>query len=183
MSVDVVPALAASRLFAVLVAWPSPVLLRLVQARSHDTHPTSNHTLLSQQGWLLHEPWRNPGPPGSACLSLRPSQSRRAWSRRGDLLLEGHHFGVRACILSKVAIAIGVRPFSAPPAIITLASPRRIVSQASPMALLLVAQAEAQPQFGPFAPTMIATKPAAPSTIIILGKNGLMRWGPISKKI
>src|SRR6202011_4759521 len=83
----------------------------------------------------------------------------------------------RACILSKAAMAIGVMAFSAPPAIIALASPRRIVSQASPMVLPLVAQAETAAQFGPFAPVIIETIPDAPSIIIILMKNGLMRSG------
>src|SRR6185312_9123752 len=86
----------------------------------------------------------------------------------------------RACMLSKAAIAIGVMAFSEPPAIITFASPRRIVSHASPIVLALVAQAETAAQFGPFAPVMIETIPGAPSTIIILMKNGLTRLGPFS---
>ncbi len=47
---------------------------------------------------------------------------------------------------------IGVMPHSLPPAIIAMASPRRIISEASPMALALVAQAETVAKFGPFAP-------------------------------
>src|SRR6266513_5391885 len=77
---------------------------------------------------------------------------------------------------------MGVTPFSDPPVIIARASPRRIVSQASPIVLLLVAQAETAAQFGPFAPVILETMPGAPSTIIMFGKCGLMRSGPFSKR-
>src|SRR5258708_25450623 len=80
-------------------------------------------------------------------------------------------------------MASGVRPFSEPPAIMALASPRRIVSQASPMLLLLVAQAETVAQFGPFAPVKIDTMAGAELTIDMVGKYGLIRSGPFWKRI
>ena len=86
-------------------------------------------------------------------------------------------------MLSNAAIEIGVMAFSDPPAIMAFASPRRIVSHASPMVLPLVAQAETAAQFGPLAPVIIDTTPGAPSTIIMLMKNGLMRSGPFSKRM
>ena len=52
---------------------------------------------------------------------------------------------------------IGVTPHSLPPASIAMASPRRIISDASPMALALVAQAETVAKLGPRAPVCIAT--------------------------
>ncbi len=38
--------------------------LLLEEARSHDMHLMLNHNPPSQQGWLPHETWRNPDPPG-----------------------------------------------------------------------------------------------------------------------
>ena len=48
------------------------------------------------------------------------------------------------------------------------------------MVLPLVVHEETAAQFGPFAPVSIETIPGAPSAIIILTKNGLMRSGPFS---
>ena len=74
-------------------------------------------------------------------------------------------------------------PASVPPASITSASPRRIVSQASPMAWPPVAQAETIAKFGPRAPVLMATCPAATLGMPIGMKNGLIRSGPRSTLI
>ena len=63
-----------------------------------------------------------------------------------------------------------------------MASPRRIISAASPIALALVAQAETVAKFGPFAPVCIETKPAAMSVMNIVMKNGLTRSGATIKE-
>ena len=76
---------------------------------------------------------------------------------------------------------IGVMQHSVPPATIAMASPRLIISAASPMALALVAQAETVAKFGPRAPIWIDTKPAAMSVMNMVMKKGLTRSGPLSK--
>ena len=63
-------------------------------------------------------------------------------------------------------------PASAPPASMASASPRRIISAASPIEFALDAQAETCPMFGPFAPYFMAISPAAMSMIIIGIMNG-----------
>src|SRR2546429_384715 len=65
-----------------------------------------------------------------------------------------------------------MRPASAPPASITSAWPRRMISAASPMAFALDAHAETWPMFGPLARYFIAISPAAMSMIIIGIRNG-----------
>ena len=69
---------------------------------------------------------------------------------------------------------------STPPAIITSASRRRIVSQASPIAWPPLAQAETVAKFGPSGPKAIPTWPAPTLAIPIGMKNGLIRSGPRS---
>ena len=66
----------------------------------------------------------------------------------------------------------GVIAASDPPASITSAWPRRMISVASPIACALEAHAETWPMFGPLAPYFIAISPAAMSTIIIGIMNG-----------
>src|SRR5207245_10868584 len=73
----------------------------------------------------------------------------------------------RACILSKAAREIDPTAFSEPPAIIAMASPLRIVSQASPIVLPLEAQAETADQIGHFAPVIIETTPAVATLILM----------------
>ena len=69
----------------------------------------------------------------------------------------------------------GTMGASAPPASITSASSRRIVSKASPMACPPVAQAETTAMFGPCAPMAMATWPVALSASMFDRKNGLRR--------
>jgi len=64
----------------------------------------------------------------------------------------------------------------------TLASPRRIVSKASPILLLLLAQAEVLAKFGPFAPVKIEMKLEAALFIDMGGQYGLTRSGPFWKR-
>ena len=67
---------------------------------------------------------------------------------------------------------------SQPPASMTSASPRRIISAASPMAWPEDAQALVVEKFGPSAPNVMAATPAAMFAIAIGMKNGLRRSGP-----
>ena len=69
-------------------------------------------------------------------------------------------------------------PASVPPASITSASRRRIVSHASPIAWPPVAQADTTAKFGPRAPLLIAIWPAPMFGMPIGMKNGLIRSGP-----
>ena len=71
-------------------------------------------------------------------------------------------------------------PASVPPASITEASPRRMVSHASPMAWPPVAQADETAKFGPRAPVDIAIWPAPMLGMPIGMKKGLSRSGPRS---
>src|SRR5205823_1759814 len=66
------------------------------------------------------------------------------------------------------------------PAIMATASPRRLVSKASPTACAPEAQAEVMAKLGPRAPTAIEICPAAMSAIIIGTVKGLTRSGPRS---
>ena len=71
-------------------------------------------------------------------------------------------------------------PASTPPAIIMSASPRRIVSHASPRAWPPVAQADTVAKLGPMAPVAIAICPEPTLAMPIGMKNGEIRSGPRS---
>ena len=71
-------------------------------------------------------------------------------------------------------------PASTPPAIMMSASPRRIVSHASPSAWPPVAQADTVAKLGPMAPVAIATCPEPTFAMPIGMKNGEIRSGPRS---
>ena len=86
----------------------------------------------------------------------------------------------RARIAAKPPTSAGLIPASDEPAIITSASPRRMISQASPMAWPPVAQADETAKFGPSAPKKMAAWPAARLGIAMGMKNGLIRSGPFS---
>src|SRR5580765_309156 len=73
---------------------------------------------------------------------------------------------------------IGVIDASDPPAIITSASPRRMISVASPMAWADAVQAVHVARFGPRAPKRIETCPAARLMMDAGMKNGEIRRGP-----
>jgi len=83
-----------------------------------------------------------------------------------------------AFIEQKPAMVSGTTMASAPPAIITSASPRWIRRKASPSAWLPVAQAVTTAEFGPLAPKRIETSPAAMFTMSIGMKKGDTRSGP-----
>ncbi len=65
----------------------------------------------------------------------------------------------------------------------TSASPRRIVSIASPMLAVPVEQDETGAMLGPVAPSMMAMCPEAESASMFARKNGLTRRGPRSSRI
>ena len=73
---------------------------------------------------------------------------------------------------------IGVIDASDPPAIITSASPRRMISVASPIACADAVQAVHVARFGPRAPKRIDTCPAARLMMDAGMKNGEIRRGP-----
>ena len=77
----------------------------------------------------------------------------------------------------------GVTTPSQPPAIITSASFRLMISKASPMAWVPVAQAVQEAWFGPFAPYRIDTWPEAMLTISPTMKKGEMRRGPSCRRV
>ena len=74
-------------------------------------------------------------------------------------------------------------PASAPPATMTSASPRRMISHASPRAWPPVAQADTVVKFGPVIPKLIAIWPAPMFGMPIGMRNGLIRSGPRSALI
>ena len=86
-------------------------------------------------------------------------------------------------MLLNPAITTGWSAASVPPAIARSASPRRIISYASPMAWPAVAQALTAPNEGPCAPKWIAVSPAAMLPIAAGTRKGEMRDGPRSAKI
>ena len=69
-------------------------------------------------------------------------------------------------------------PASAPPATMMSASPRRMISLASPSAWPPVAQADTVVKFGPVIPNWIAIWPAPMLGMPIGMRNGLIRSGP-----
>ena len=71
-------------------------------------------------------------------------------------------------------------PASVPPATMTSASPRRMISDDSPMAWPPVAHADTVAKFGPVIPKLIATWPAPTFGMPIGMRNGLIRSGPRS---
>src|SRR6185503_13638413 len=77
-------------------------------------------------------------------------------------------------------IPIGVMAASDPPAIITSAAPRLMISKASPMACADAEQAVQVAEFGPLAPNRIDTWPAARLMMADGMKNGELLRGPPS---
>ena len=96
-------------------------------------------------------------------LKTKPSRSLS----KGRLASAGASLRVdKARSALKHAITSGVINASAPPAIMTSASPRSMIREASPMACAPAAQAVVAHAIGPRAPTRIDTQPAA-----MLGKK------------
>src|SRR5689334_15529329 len=94
----------------------------------------------------------------------------------GRLPCDGSSLGVdRARIGADPATLIGVIGASEPPAIITVASPRRMISNDSPTACADAVHAVHVARFGPLAPKRIDTWPAARLMIDAGMKNGEMR--------
>ena len=86
----------------------------------------------------------------------------------------------RARIAQNPPTSASKMPASVPPATMRSASPRRIVSQASPIAWAPVAQADTVAKFGPSMPNWMATWPEPTLAMPIGMKNGLIRPGPRS---
>ena len=85
-----------------------------------------------------------------------------------------------AFIWQNPAMVSGMMIASAPPAIITSASPRSMRRAASPRAWLPVAHAVTTDELGPLAPKRIEISPEAMLTISIGMKNGETRSGPLA---
>ena len=83
-----------------------------------------------------------------------------------------------ARIAAKPPTPIGVMAASDPPAIITSASLRLMISKASPMACAEAEHAVHVAEFGPLAPKRMDTWPAARLMIAAGMKNGEIRRGP-----
>ena len=86
-----------------------------------------------------------------------------------------------ARIAAKPPTPIGVMAASDPPAIITSASSRWMISNASPIACAEAEQAVHVAEFGPLAPKRMETWPAARLMMAAGMKNGEMRRGPPSR--
>ena len=111
----------------------------------------------------------------------KPSRSRS----QGRDAVAGSSLRVESArIAAKPPTASGVTTASEPPAIITSASPRRMMFAASPIACADVAQAVATAEFGPLAPVRIEIEARADMLTMRPGmKNGLMRRGPFSRTV
>ena len=108
---------------------------------------------------------------------MKPSRSRS----KGRLAVSGSSLRVdSARIAANPPTPIGVIADSDPPAIITSARPRRMISSASPMACAEAEQAVQVAEFGPLAPKRMETWPAARLMIAAGMKKGEMRRGPPS---
>ncbi len=83
-----------------------------------------------------------------------------------------------ARIAAKPPTPIGVIAASDPPAIITSASSRLMISKASPMACAEAEHAVHVAEFGPLAPKRMDTWPAARLMMAAGMKNGEIRRGP-----
>src|SRR5204862_4399116 len=100
---------------------------------------------------------------------MKPSRSLS----KGRLARVGSSLRVdSARIAAKPPTLIGVMAASDPPAIIASASPRRIISNESPMAWADAEHAVHVARFGPFAPNRIDTCPAARLMMADGIKNG-----------
>ena len=117
-------------------------------------------------------------PPASAIT--KPSRS----ASNGRLARVGSSLRVESARIAwNAAIPIGTTPASAPPAIMTSASPRLMTSAASPMPLPLVAQADTTLKFGPLRPRSIEIWPGSRSISIWTIRNGVTRSGPLSNRV
>ncbi len=111
---------------------------------------------------------------------MKPSRSRS----KGREACSGSSLRVESArIAAKPATDIGVMADSAPPQIITSASPRWMIFRESPMACAPAEQAVAVAEFGPFAPKRIETWPAARLTMAEGMKKGETRCGPSSRSL
>ena len=105
----------------------------------------------------------------------KPSRSRS----KGREAFSGASLRVeRARMAQKPPTPRGVIAASAPPAIITSASPRWMRRKESPTAWAPDVQAVQVAEFGPLAPVRIETQPEARLTIAAGMKNGLIFRGP-----
>src|SRR3954470_4503749 len=111
--------------------------------------------------------------------TMKPSRSRS----NGRLALAGSSLRVdSARSAPNPPIPIGVIAASEPPAIITSAAPRLMISKASAIACADAEQAVQVAEFGPRAPNRIDTWPAARLMIADGMKNGEILRGPPSSR-
>jgi len=109
--------------------------------------------------------------------STKPSRSR---SKGREALAGSSFLSESALHAQKPPTPERFTQASAPPAIITSASPYSIMRPASPMACELVVQAETIDTFGPFALNWIEMSPATMLMIEPGTKKGEMRRGPLA---
>ena len=108
---------------------------------------------------------------------MKPSRSLS----NGRLALAGSSLRVESARSApKPPMPIGVIAASDPPAIITSAAPRLMISKASPIACADAEQAVQVAEFGPLAPNRIDTWPAARLMMADGMKNGEILRGPPS---
>src|SRR5258708_12807032 len=101
----------------------------------------------------------------AASLKTKPS---RPLSNGREAFVGSSFRRESACIALNAPIATLMSPASLPPASITSACPRRIVSVASPTPCALHAHADTGARLGPFSPYFTATPPA-PIPMLIFG--------------
>src|SRR2546428_6570596 len=118
---------------------------------------------------------RMTGPPPSP--QTNPS---RAASKGRDAFAGSSLRVDMAFIWQNPAMQSGMMMASAPPAIMTSASPRWMIFVASPMAWLPVAHAVTTDELGPLAPKRMEIRPDAMLMISMGMKNGETRSGPLA---
>ena len=124
-------------------------------------------------------PWRARAPRAPAPPRPRPSRSRRARGRRGGGASAGSSLRVDiARMIANAPKQSGASGASAPPPIITSASPSRIARNPSPIAIVPDAQLIPLVLFGPCTPNSIATLQLAAPAKTVSARRDRPRGAP-----